>query len=315
MLKNVYKYKEKYENVKSIQTDLYGSSKKKRIVNSNGVDMSTVNESYYFYCEVIVDNNGQPVSHSNSALKTKASEIDVNRIVEETMEEAQIMVKQKELKTGKYDMVLSSSFAGSILSKIMSGTYANAIREKTSIYEDKIDTSIANNKITIIEDPRNEKYPGVELFDNDGIQTSKKCLVKEGVLQTYLYNIKEAKLAGVDSTGNAFNGIGTKNMYIVPGELNKEELFKKMKNGLYITDYMGSSGTSVNINTGSISLQIFGFIIEDGKMKNGFVPCVMTTTFEELLNSVEEVGSNLEFYSNSAGSPALYVKNISVAGK
>ena len=315
MLKDVYKFKEKYTNIKSITTDLYGASKKKRIVNSNGVDMSTVNESYNFYCEVLVEDGDNLVSHSNSSLKTKIKDIDIKGLVEQTIEEAELMINKEELKTGKYDIVLSSSVAGSILSKIMSGTYASAIREKTSIYVDKKDKNIANDKITITEDPRNDKYPGVELFDNDGIQTTKKCLVKNGILQTYLYNIKEAKLAGVESTGNAFNGIGTRNMYINPGDKSKEELFKTMKDGLYITDYMGSSGTSVNVSTGSISLQIFGFVIENGKMKCGFEPCVMTTTFSELLHNVEEVGKDLEFYNFSSASPELYIKNISVAGK
>ncbi len=315
MLKDVYKYKEKYTNIKSIQTDLYGSADKKRIVNSNSVDMSTANESYNFYCEVLVEEGDKLVSHSNSSLKTKIKDIDIKKIVEQTIEEAELMINKKELKTGKYNIVLSSSVAGSILSKIMSGIHANAIREKTSIYVDKKDKNIANDKITIIEDPRNDKYPGVELFDNDGIQTTKKNIVEKGILKTYLYNIKEAKLANTTSTGNAFDGIGTRNMYITPGDKSKEELFKTMKDGLYITDYMGSSGTSVNVSTGSISLQIFGFVIEDGKMKCGFEPCVMTTTFNELLHSVEEVGEDLEFYNFSSASPELYIKNISVAGK
>ena len=315
MLKDVYKHKDKYTNIKSIQTDFYASSNKKRIVNSNNVDMSTVNESYNFYCEVLVEEGDKLVSHSNSSLKTKAEDIKINELVEQTIEEAELMINKKELSTGKVDIVLSSSVAGSILSKIMSATYANAIREKTSIYLDKKGKNIANDKITIIEDPRDNKYPGVELFDNDGIQTTKKYLVKNGVLETYLYNIKEAKLANVKSTGNAFNGIGTRNMYISPGDKTKEELFKTMKDGLYITDYMGSSGTSINVSNGNISLQIFGFVIEDGKMKCGFEPCVMTTTFDELLHNVEEIGEDLEFYSKSAASPELYIKNISIAGK
>ncbi|MBQ8131556.1 MAG: TldD/PmbA family protein [Bacilli bacterium] len=315
MLKDVYKKKEKYTNIKSITSEFYGRSKKERIVNSNGVDMSTTNEVYGFYCEVIVEEDGKIISHDKSALKTNKNDIDVNKLADAAIEEAEIMINKKELSTGKFDIVLSNEVAGSVIANMMSGIYANNIREKISIYVDKKDKKIANNKITIMEDPKNKDYPGNELFDNDGIQTTKKCIVKDGVLQTYLYNIKEAKLAGVESTGNSFSGIGTRNMYVAPGELSEEEIFKKMKNGLYITGYMGSSSTAINISTGSISLQIFGFIIEDGEKKCGFEPCVMTTTFDELLNNVEEVGNNLEFFSNASASPALYIKNISVAGK
>ena len=153
------------------------------------------------------------------------------------------------------------------------------------------------------------------MFDNEGTDTITKDNVKEGVLKTYLYDIKEAKMENKKSTGNSYDGIGTRNLYLTSGEYSKDELFKKMKNGIYITDYMGSQNTSINISTGNISLQVFGFIIEDGEIKCGFVPCIMTTTIEELFNSVEGIGNDLEFFRKSAGSPSILVKNISIAGK
>ena len=143
------------------------------------------------------------------------------------------------------------------------------IREKTSCLEKKINTKVFSEKLTIIEDPRDKKYPGYRLFDDEGTETYKKNIVKNGIIETSISNIKEAKINKSISTGNAYSGIGTRNMYIVPGEKTLEELLQELDNGIYITDYMGASGTSISTVTGNISLQIFGFKIEDGKIVSG----------------------------------------------
>ena len=88
---------------------------------------------------------------------------------------------------------------------------------------------------------------------------------------------------------------------------------KKLKNGIYITDCMGSMNTAINPNTGNISLQIFGFIIENGEIKCGFEPSVMTTTIFELLSNIEEIENQVTFIKQSVGSPCLLVKDISIA--
>jgi predicted Zn-dependent protease len=76
---------------------------------------------------------------------------------------------------------------------------------------------------------------------------------------------------------------------------------------------MGASNTSISATTGNISLQIFGFIIEDGKIKSGFNPCIMTTSIFELFNNVKLIGDTLEFTNTKAASPILLIENISVA--
>ena len=76
---------------------------------------------------------------------------------------------------------------------------------------------------------------------------------------------------------------------------------------------MGSMETAINANTGTISLQVFGFIIENGKIKCGFVPSVMTTTIYELLTQVEDISNEVIFTKESAGSPCLFINNISIA--
>ena len=104
-------------------------------------------------------------------------------------------------------------------------------------------------------------------------------------------------------------------MYVTPGEKSLEELFKEINNGIYITHYMGSEGASINVSSGNISMQVFGYIIENGKLLCGFEPAVLTTTIFELLSNIEDIGNDLKFSTRSSASPSLYIKDISIAGE
>ena len=156
--------------------------------------------------------------------------------------------------------------------------------------------------------------PGTRLlFDDEGTLTKKKTIIENGVLKNYLYNIKEAKLKNIESTANGYGNISTKNMYVKEGNKSLDELFKDMKDGIYITDYMGSSTDSINTVNGDISLQIFGFIVKDGKIIKGIEPCIMTTTIFELLSNIESIGNDLIFTNTTMASPSIYIKDISIA--
>lgn len=314
-VKEIYKLKGTSKYLKNITSYLSASSHKKRIINSNGVDISTINKFYSFSCDLVLEKDNTIISHSNEILKTSEKEINIINIVKKTIKEAEKMLIKEELKTGKYNIILSNNVASSIISKILQGIYANNIREKVSIFENKINKQICGKNINIVEEPLNKNYPGFTIFDNDGTPTYNKDIIKNGVLNTYLYDIKEAKYVNKKSTANSFNGINTRNAYLIPENNTKEELINKIDNGLLITDYMGSQGTAININTGSISLQIFGLIIENGEIKCGFEPCILTTTIKDLLNNITLIGNDLEFFNTNFGSPSILIEKISIAGK
>ena len=102
-------------------------------------------------------------------------------------------------------------------------------------------------------------------------------------------------------------------MYILPGKIKEEDMIKKVEDGIYITDYMGASGTSINTVNGAISLQIFGFRIKQGKIVSGIEPAIMTTTIFECFNNIKEIGKELVFINTDSASPALLIEDISVA--
>ena len=313
ILKDIYKNKNKDNRISKITAAYEDSYIKTEIINSNGAKLETSSHNYLFYIDVLVEDNKNSISYDKQVLKTNKEEIDFENIVNSTLEEALLMINKEDLETKKYNVILSNKVASRILSHLEDMLNQQNIRTKTSCMCSKLNKEIFNNLITIIEDQPNEKLPGYRLFDDEGTETKKKMIVENGILKSYFSNIKEAKINNIKSTGNGYGSISTRNMFINPSNTTNQDIFKELKNGIYITDYMGASNTSISATTGNISLQIFGFIIEDGKIKSGFNPCIMTTSIFELFNNVKLIGDTLEFTNTKAASPILLIENISVA--
>ena len=306
--------RKQYKEVSNLTLSYSEIYTKKHIFNSNGVNIETDSHVYKFVPEIVIPTEEGVNYYDRVYLKTTKDELDMEYNLKKDIEMAIKQATKEKLQTKKYNVIIDSNVMSTILSNMIKMISANSIRLKLSCLENKLNEKIFSDKITIVEDPTNRKYPGMTKFDDEGTITFRKEIVTKGVLKTYLYNIKEAKEQKQKTTGNGYNGISTKNMYIMPGNKSLEELFKELGNGIYITDCMGSMETAINATTGNISLQVFGFIIENGKIKCGFVPSVMTTTIYELLSQVEDISKEAIFKKESVGSPCLLINNISIAG-
>ncbi len=313
-LSSLYELKKLNSSISKIKSFYEECSERIRIINNLGTDISSNKNLYSFAAEIIIDNKGEISSYDKSIIKTEKNKIDFKQFTKNIIEEGIIISTKKDIETKKYNIILSKTVAGNILSHLVDMLSETNIRLHTSCLENKMNQQIFNQKINIIEEPKNKKYPGYRLFDDEGTETKDKSIVKDGKLITYLSNIKEAKINNSKSTGNGYEYITTSNMHIQEGNKTHEEMLKKLNNGIYITDYMGASSTSISQTTGKISLQVFGFIVENGKIICGFSPSIMTTTIFELFSNIKEIGNDISFTNLSSASPELLIENISIAG-
>lgn len=312
-LKTLDKLRQKHKEIQKITTYYVEEYTNTRIINSNSADISTDSHLCTFIVECIAQKGNEFTSYDQKQITTDKKELEFEKITDEVIEKTIKLCNKEKIVTGKYDIILDHTVASNILSNLTSMLSATNVRNKVSCLENKLEEQAFSELVNIIEDPTNNKYPGYRLFDDEGIETAKKDIVINGTIKTFLYNIKEAKLKNITSTGNAYQGINTKNMYLLPGNNTQQELFEQMKNGIYIIDYMGASSTSISTATGNISLQIFGFIIKDGQISSGIKPCILTTTIFELLKNVKSIGNDLVFTKVSSASPSLLIHNMSIA--
>lgn len=313
LLKELDDIRKDYPEINNLTLSYSEIYEKKRIINSNGVDIVTDCHLYEFVPQIVVQDKDKTTSYDRVYLKTTKEDLDMKNNLITDIKMAIKQATKEKLQTKKYNIIIDSTVMKHILSNFIDMLSATNIRQKISCLEGKLNEKIFSDKLTITEDPTDKNYPGATIFDDEGTKTKKKEIIKDGILKTYLYNIKEAKEQNEESTGNGYGEISTKNMYINPGNKNLDEMMNTLENGIYITDCMGSMNTAINPNTGNISLQIFGFIVENGKIKCGFEPSIMTTTIFELLSNIEEIENKVTFTKQSVGSPCLLINNISIA--
>ena len=315
LINELYKEKDKYPQTKSLEIAYSNTYTKTRIVNNNNVDIATDSHCYDLYIEASAEKDEIISTYSESILVTDKSKIDFKKMINNVLQLASLATTKRKLETKKYNIVLSNNVASKIIDHLQDMLSAEFIHQKKSCLENKLNKKVFSEKLNIVEEPKNREYPGYIIFDKEGTDTKNKELVTNGIIKTYLYDIKEAKVDKVESTGNKYNGIAGRNMYIKPGNKTLSEIIRKVKNGIYITHYMGSMGSSINESTGNISMQVFGYIIENGELVCGFEPAVLTSSIFELLTNIEEIGNDLQFIMKSSAAPSLYISDISIAGE
>ena len=302
-----------HDSISSITSEYEWNCSEKRIVNTNGVDLLSAKENCAFYVSVVAKNEKDTVTFNDIVYTTSDDDINMNQTCQNVIENAEKFLIKERIKTGVYNVVFSSRFMSNLLKSIMEILSQENVRKKLSYLEGKEQKEIANKIVSIVEDPRNEKFPGYAYFDDEGTETYKKLIIKDGVLQTFLYNNQEAEIKKIKSTGNGYGKISARNLYLIPGDKSEEELIKKLNNGLYITNYMSSGGVFLNAIDGKISAPIFGFIVKEGKITNAFETCILSTNIIDLLRNIKEIGNNLEFKTEISGSPSVLAEKMSIA--
>jgi PmbA protein len=143
-------------------------------------------------------------------------------------------------------------------------------------------------------------------------------LVRDGVLQGFLYDSKAARRGKMTSTGNAgrasYKGLPepeATNFFIRAGTAAPEDIVSGIDSGLYVRNVMGLH--TVDTVSGEYSLGIMGERIEKGKRTHGVRGVTIAGNLLDLLRDVAAVGNDLVF-SGSVGSPTLWVRGVSVGG-
>lgn len=305
--------RQNHPSIEAIESDYEYYYSEKRIVNTNGVDLLSTKNGYTFYVEAAAKDDNKTITYDDVIYTANEEEIDMESICLQVVENAEKSLQKEKLTSGIYNVIFSSSFTSKMIKNLIILLSKEQVRKKLSCLDNKINKAIANDKVTIIEAADNKALPSYTPFDNEGTLTKEKVIIEEGILKTYLYNNQEAILDNTTSTGNSYGEISARNLYLKAGQKSEEDLIKQLKNGLYITKYQETGGTVLNSTNGQISAQIFGFIVENGKITDSFETCIMTTTIFELLSSIKEVANKIEFKTENVGSPAILVENMSIA--
>ncbi len=288
---------------------IYLSFESKNIKNTIGTSLYQNNNAVDITAELIFDNQGKTESKFlyRSFCDLKFDEI-ISKFKSE-IEYEMFGIKQLNVSSGKYNVILKNGVMGSLINKFMKDFEASEINKKISYFTNDFNQKIASSKFSLIEDPQNKKLPRCQLFDTEGSQTIYKEIIKNGIFNAKLYNKKEAIKENIESTGNSY---GFTNVYIKKGNSSFQELVVKMNDGIIIDDVFGTH-SGINNITGDISLQASGKLVSNGKIIGPLKNIILNTNFKELLNNINEIGNDFETRGKMSTVSILF-DNISITG-
>jgi PmbA protein len=213
-------------------------------------------------------------------------------------------------------VVFEPRVACSIVGHLFEAVAGDSIYQQASFLAGRLGERIASSAVTLIDDPTLAGRLGSSAFDDEGVRSRRKVVIEGGVLSTYLLNTYAARKLGMKTTGNASRGltgnasIGHGNLYLQAGDSTPEQIISGIKNGLYVTELLGSG---VNIVNGDYSRGAVGVWIEGGELTWPVHEITIAGNLRQMLERIEAVASDLDF-RGSIASPTLLIGEMTVSG-
>ncbi len=223
----------------------------------------------------------------------------------------------RKVKTAQVPVIFDPMVARSLLDSIAEAVNGDSVYRGASFLAGKLGEKVAGANVTVVDDGTMLGGFGTSPFDGEGVKSRRTVVIDKGVLASYLLNTYTAKKLGLKTTGNASRGlagtpgIGVGNFYLEAGERKPELIIGDVKEGLYVTEFLGFG---VNLVTGDFSRGASGMWISGGQLAFPVEEITVAGNLKDMLNNVSEIGSDLEF-RGSVAAPTLRIDGLTVAGE
>jgi PmbA protein len=222
----------------------------------------------------------------------------------------------RKVESQEVPVIFDPDAARSILGLVASCVNGGSIWRRSSYLLDRLETQVASDAVTIIDDPLVPRGPGSKGYDGEGLLARRNVVVEKGVLKGYQLDSYSARKLSMESTANASRGssggvgIGSTNFYLLPGEQYPEDILKSTARGLYVTNMMGFGFNAV---TGDFSRGAAGFWIERGELAFPVSEVTISLNLDQLLQRIDAIGNDLD-PKTSIAAPTFRVSSMTLAG-
>ena len=291
-----------------------------RIVNTYGMDKQFTATYGIAYLMPLAKDGESSASGVSIQIGRGFKALDAQKLGTKAASEAIAMLHASAVPSGQYRVILDYRAMADLLGVFADAFSAENVQKDLSVFKGRLGEVVAAKTVTLMDDSLLPEGIASRPFDAEGVPGGSHALIENGVLKTFLHNLKTAKKDGVQSTGNAskagYSGpirIAPTNFYIKPGDTGYDDLLKAMGDGLVITEVTGLHAGADAVS-GDFSLLSKGFLIKDGKVERPVEQITIAGNFYQMLKDIRTVGSDLTFPEGSVGSPSIDVGKLSVAG-
>ncbi|MDX2320624.1 MAG: metalloprotease TldD [Moritella sp.] len=217
----------------------------------------------------------------------------------DAVRQALVNIEAIEAPAGAMPVVLGAGWPGVLLHEAVGhGLEGDFNRKGTSAYAGKIGEQVASSLCTIVDNGTLANRRGSLNIDDEGTVTQNTMLIEKGILKGYMQDKLNARLMGVESTGNgrreSFAHLPMPRMtntYMLPGEHTPEEIISTVEKGIYAPNF---GGGQVDITSGKFVFSASeAYLIENGKITTPIKGATLIGNGHEAMQHISMVGNDL----------------------
>jgi len=198
----------------------------------------------------------------------------------------------RRLSTRNAAVLFVPQMARSLFGHFVGAISGGSLYRRASFLLDHLDKPVFAPQITLEQKPFLLGASSSSAFDHEGVATSDRTLVEDGVLRGWLLGSYSARKLGLQTTGNAG---GVFNLLVSHGSHDYASLLREMGEGLVVTELMGQG---VNGVTGDYSRGAAGFWVENGEIQYPVENATIAGNLLDLYGRIREVGRDVDTRSN-----------------
>ncbi|MDR3323752.1 MAG: metalloprotease PmbA [Zoogloeaceae bacterium] len=213
----------------------------------------------------------------------------------------------KKIGTGSFPVLFEAPLAAGLLGHLVQAASGGALYRKASFLLDALGTTIFPDFFQLRERPHLSGALASSPFDNDGVRTKDREVVKNGVLEGYFLSVYSGRKLGLPTTANAG---GSHNLLLEPGAHDFPGLLRQMGRGLLLTELLGYG---VNYVTGDYSRGAAGFWVEDGQIAYPVEEITIAGNLRDMFKNIRAIGRDVQI-RGSKQTGSILLEGLTVAG-
>ena len=226
-------------------------------------------------------------------------------------ERALSRLKARKITTRECPVLFESTLAAGLLGHFVQAVSGGSLYRKSSFLLDSMGKMVFPRHIDVLEDPFVMRGKGSSPFDEEGVITRARQVVKGGRVQGYFLSSYSARKLGMATTGNAG---GSHNLVLTSRQTQAHDdlkaMLQKLGTGLFVTELMGQG---VNYVTGDYSRGASGFWVEKGEIAYPVQEITIAGNLPKMFKGLEAVGADTYNYgAKTIGS--VLINRMKVAG-
>lgn len=258
----------------------------------------------------------------------------IETLATEAVAQTALMFEAIKPKGGEMPVVMGAGSSGILLHEAIGHTFeADFNRKNISIFSDQLGKQICPPNINVVDNGLIENSRGAINFDDEGVESQKTYIVKDGILENYLHDRISARHYGVNPTGNgrrqSFRYAPLPRMrvtYMEQGDMREEDIIASVKQGVYVDNFTNGQ---VQIGAGDFTFFVkTGYLIENGKLTQPIKDINIIGNGPKALADITMVGNNLKIDEGAwtcgkdgqsvpvgQGLPSILLKSLTVGGE